>query len=96
LIKKTFFNTFKDFFAEYSVEMTDEQINAYILTSDACAKALFKGIVNGLLDFSLKEAADYFFRHMLISNIKISEDIYIKKLEEAFRICDNIELYDSI
>jgi AcrR family transcriptional regulator len=91
-LKNTYFKAFKDFFAEYNVEATDQQINAYILTSDACAKALFKGMVNCLLDFSLEEAADYFFRHMLICNIKISEEVYIEKLKEAFRICDDINL----
>lgn len=95
-LKNTAFSGMKSFFIEYNVEMTDNQITACILTSDAFAKALFKGIINGHLDFTLEEAADYFFRHMVISKIRISEEIYTKKLNEAFRICETINIYDSI
>lgn len=95
-LKNTAFSGMKSFFEEYNIEMTDNQITACILTSDAFAKALFKGIINGHLDFSLEEAADYFFRHMVISKIRISEDIYTQKFKEAFRICEAINIYDSI
>ncbi len=95
-LKNTVFKELMELFLEYNGNITDNQITAYIITSDAFAKALFKGIMNGLLDFSLEEAADYFFRHMLISILKISEEAYKEKFKKAFRLCETIDLDDSI
>jgi len=89
-LKKTLFKRMSELYEEYHGEVTDEQITAFILTSDAFAKALFKGMLNGLLNFTLEDAADYFFRHMLLSNLKISEEVYKEKLEEAFRVCETV------
>ena len=91
-LKNTYFEGIKILYDKYNVELPENLMIAYILTSDAFAKALFKGIVNGFLDFSLREAIDYFCRHMLINDIKITEDVYIRTLEEAFKICENIDL----
>lgn len=91
-LKDTYFDVIKILFRKYNVEVSEKQMIAYILTSDAFAKALFKGIINGYLDFSLKEAIDYFFRHIIINDIKMPEDEYIRTLEEAFTICETIVL----
>lgn len=91
-LKNTIFLCLRELFEEYHGSTSDKQIIAYILTSDAFTKALFKGILNGLLELSFEEASDYFFRHMLISHLKISEDLYLEKFHEAQRLCKNIEL----
>lgn len=91
-LKNTFFDKIQLLFNHYGIELSEKHMTAYILTSDAFSKALFKGIINGVLDFSLREAIDYFGRHMLINNIKISEDAYNRTLDEAFKICETIDL----
>lgn len=87
-ITRTYFSNTKDFFGEYGIELSDKQITAYILTSEGFAKAMFKGIINNLLDFTLEEAMDYFCRHMILSDIRISEAEYQEKMREAFRISE--------
>jgi len=91
-VQRTFYGTTKTLFDEYGIPASDKRISAYILTSDAFAKALFKGIINGLLDFSLEEAMDYFCRHMLMSDIHIPDKEYREKLQTAFRISEGIDL----
>lgn len=91
-LKDTFFQEVKVLFKKYDVELSEKRLKAYILTSDAFAKALFKGIIRGSIDFTLKEAIDYFCRHMFIHDIKIPDDIYYSTLNEAFEICENITL----
>ena len=61
-----------------------------VLASDAFAKAMFKGIVRGLLDFSLEEATDYFLRRTLLPDVPVPEAEYRRKLRRAFKICEGL------
>lgn len=95
-LKASFFSSASDFFGQYGVNASEDFITAYVITSDAFAKALFKGILNGHLNFSLEEASDYFFRHMLISNLNITEEEYMVKFRKAFEICETIRIDDKL
>jgi AcrR family transcriptional regulator len=89
-LKRTSFRYAKRIAAAYGGHLTDKRLTAMVLTSDAFAKALFKGVVNGLLDFSLEEAMDYFCRRILLPDIPVPEAEYRRKLKEAFRICKGL------
>jgi len=89
-LKRTSFRYAKRIAAAYGGHLTDKRLTAMVLTSDALAKALFKGVVNGLLDFSLEEAMDYFCRRILLPDIPVPEAEYRRKLKEAFRICKGL------
>lgn len=89
-LKNSYFRDAKRLAAAYGGSIDDKHLVASILTSDAFAKALFKGILKGSLDFSLEEAMDYFCRHVILCEIRIPEAEYQAKLAEAFRICEGI------
>jgi AcrR family transcriptional regulator len=89
-LKRTSFRYAKRIAAAYGGHLTDKRLTAMVLTSDALAKALFKGVVNGLLNFSLEEAMDYFCRRILLPDIPVPEAEYRRKLKEAFRICKGL------
>jgi AcrR family transcriptional regulator len=91
-IKQLYYKRMSALLLTYHVQLDDKQVTAYILTSDAFMKSLFKGIMNGLLDFTLKEASDYFFRHMLLGLIDLSEQEYVESFEIAFGICEKVNL----
>jgi len=76
--------------AAYGGELPERRLAAMIVTGDAFAKALFKGIMNGLLDFSLEEAVDYFLRRNLLLEVPVPEAEYRRKLRKAFRICEGL------
>jgi AcrR family transcriptional regulator len=89
-LKSTLFRDMKRLAAEYGARLSDKRVIASIMASDALAKALFKGMMNGVLDFSLEEATDYFCRRILLSDIPVPEAEYRRKLREAFRLCEGI------
>ncbi len=91
-LNNTYFKNIRQLFDEYKYDCTDNQLIVYIITSDAFSKALFKGIINNHIDFTLFEAIDYFCRHMLISHIEIPEAKYLSTLNEAFDFCNNIDI----
>jgi len=91
-LKSTIFRNAKRLAAAYGSRISDQRVVAGILTSDAFAKALFKGIMNGLLDFSLEEATDYFCRRIILCDVSVPEAEYRRKLKEAFRLCEGIEI----
>jgi AcrR family transcriptional regulator len=89
-LKRTSFRYARQIAAEYGGNISDTRLTAMVLTSDAFAKALFKGVMNGLLDFSLEEAMDYFCRRILLPDIPVPEEEYRRKLRKAFRICKGL------
>jgi AcrR family transcriptional regulator len=91
-LNNTYFKNIRRLFDEFKSDYTDNQLIVYIITSDAFAKALFKGIINSHINFTLYEAIDYFCRHMLISEIEISEEQYLNTLNDAFELCEHIEI----
>lgn len=89
-LKRTSFRYAKRIAAAYGGHISDRRLTAMVITSDAFAKALFKGVMNGLLDFSLEEAMDYFCRRILLPDIPVPEAEYRRKLRKAFRICEGL------
>lgn len=85
-LKRTSFRYAKRLAAAYGGKLSDERLTAMIVTSDSFAKALFKGIMNGLLDLSLEEAMDYFCRRILLPDIPVPEREYRRTLRKAFKI----------
>lgn len=89
-VKNTFYSQGSKLAEAYGSHLNDKQHLAFIITSEAFGKALFKGILNGTLEFSLEEAMDYFCRHNLLCDIPIPEEEYQSTLKLAFRLCEEI------
>ena len=89
-LERTTFRYAKQLAASYGSRLTDERLAAMIITSDAFAKAMFKGVMNGLIGFSLEEATDYFCRRCLLPDIPVTEEEYRRVLRKAFRICKDL------
>lgn len=89
-LKRTSFRHAKELARSYGKRLDEERLSAMIITSDAFAKALFKGIQNGLLSFGLEEAVDHFFRRMILPDIPVPEAEYRRKLRQAFAICSGL------
>jgi len=90
-VKNSFFFGIELLFKQYNVDISDKDMIAYIVTSDAFAKALFKSIINGVLEYNLYEAMEYFCEHIIISNIPISSEECKKKLDRAFELCEQMQ-----
>jgi AcrR family transcriptional regulator len=89
-LRHTAFRHAKQIAATYGAKLSDERLSAMIITGDAFAKAMFKGIMNGVIGFSLEEATDYFCRHCLLPDIPVPEEEYRRALRKAFRICKEL------
>jgi AcrR family transcriptional regulator len=74
----------------YGKRLDDKHLVAMIITSDAFAKALFKGVLTGLVTFSLEEAVDHFFRRVILPDVPVPEAEYRRKLRKAFKICEGL------
>lgn len=87
--------TFKDtvFLASlYGRRLTEAELVAFIVTTNAAAKSIFKAVSTGILDFDLYEASDYFFRHAVLPDIPIPEPEYRNLLIQAFSLCESVDL----
>lgn len=84
---RTSFRNAKKLAALYGNKLSDAKLVAMIVTSDAFAKALFKSLQKGLIELSLEEAVDYFFRRIILPDIPVPEAEYKRKLRKAFKIC---------
>ena len=83
-------------FRHYNLPVTEANMNLYVITSDAMIKALFTGIVNGTLDITLKEALNYFGRHVVLPSFQISGENYESMVDHAFEIANGITISHSI
>jgi len=91
LMRTTYKDT-KRLAAEYGRTLSDDEHVAFIVTTNAAAKSIFKAVVNGTLGFGLAEATDFFFRHAVLPTIPIPEAEYRESLAAAFRLCEGIVL----
>jgi AcrR family transcriptional regulator len=89
-LERTTFRYARRLAATYGGSLSEKGLSAMVLTSDAFAKAMFKGMVRGLLDFSLEEATDYFLRRALLPDVPVPEAEYRRKLRKAFKICEGL------
>ncbi|PKL25472.1 MAG: hypothetical protein CVV47_05295 [Spirochaetae bacterium HGW-Spirochaetae-3] len=91
-LKRTTYKDTRRLAAEYGKELSDDELVAFIVTTNAEAKSIFKAIVNGILGFSLFEATDYFFRHAVLPEIPVPEKEYRASLAKAFELCEGITI----
>lgn len=92
LLQHPIFLCAEDLFQEYQVTYSRNEKLTFLLTWNACSKALFKGMLNGILQYTLKEALDFFMHQMFLNNLPIPKEVYEQKLEEACRVCENASL----
>ncbi len=83
-------------FYHYNIPVTETRMNEYVITSDSLIKSLFQGIVNGSLDITVKEALNYFGRHVILPSFHVSEANYEELVDHAFEIADTISISHSI
>lgn len=76
----------------FGKRLSDAELVAFIVTTNAAAKSIFKAVTNGILAFDLFEASDYFFRHAVLPDIPIPELEYRNLLNKAFALCESIVL----
>lgn len=79
-------------YAEYKVPFDQNQRLTFLYIWNASAKALFKGIMKGSLHYSLRESIDFFMKQMFLNNLNIPLSVYQEKAEEAFRLCEQLNL----
>jgi AcrR family transcriptional regulator len=91
LMRTTFKDT-KRLAAMYGRQLSDTELVAFLVTGNALAKSIFKAMINGILGFSLEEAADYFFTHAILPDIPIPRTRYRALLTTALSLCDRIVL----
>jgi AcrR family transcriptional regulator len=91
-LERTAFKDTRRLAAAYGKKLSDAEFVAFLVTSNSVAKCIFKAKINGILDFSLLEAADYFFSHAILPDIPIPEHRYRILLAKAFELCEGIIL----
>lgn len=85
-VRKSYYAPLESLFRFQGINKTDDEMTIYILTSDAYAKALLSAIKRGAVDYSVSDALDHFFRHLILPDLGISFDEYAetKKRVSAF------------
>ena len=91
-LTQTEFRHMRELAAAYGKKLSDAQVVAMLVSSNAVAKSVFKAVSRGVLDFSLEEAADYFFTHVFLPDIHIPSEDYQKLLARAISLCNGINL----
>jgi AcrR family transcriptional regulator len=91
-LKRTTFKDTKRLAAAYGKSMSETELVAFIVTTNAQAKSIFKALLNGILGFSLERAMDYFCTHAILPDIPIPEAAYRALLAKGFEICERIAL----
>lgn len=75
-VRESYYVTLEQLFQSCQVQMSENEMNIYILTSDAYAKALLSALKSGVIEYTATEAVDHFFRHLLLPDLGISYDTY--------------------
>jgi AcrR family transcriptional regulator len=91
-LERTTFRDTRRLAAAYGKTLSDAEFVAFLVTGNSVAKCIFKAKMNGILEFSLLEAVDYFFSHALLPDIHIPQPVYRRLLAKAFTLCDGIVL----
>ena len=82
-VRKSYYGTLETLFAAKGREMSGDRFTAFILTSDAYAKALLCAIKTGAIDYTWEEALDLFFRQLILPEASVSYEDYAKAKEAA-------------
>ncbi|HUW69317.1 MAG TPA: TetR/AcrR family transcriptional regulator [bacterium] len=91
-LKRTTFRDTGRLAAMYGRTLSEDEIIAFIVSTNAQAKSIFKAVLNGVLRFDLPKATDYFFRHAILPDIPIPELEYRALLAKAFELCKSVVL----
>ncbi|MBR3756320.1 MAG: TetR/AcrR family transcriptional regulator [Firmicutes bacterium] len=83
-VRRSYYAALEALFEEQGVHMDDDQFAAFILTSDAYAKALLCAIKNQVIGYTWKEALDHFFRHLILTDLDVSFEEYAETRDAVF------------
>lgn len=83
-VRRSYYATLDALFENCGVKKADDEMTAFILTSDAYAKALLSAIKTGVVDYTWKEALDHFFRHLILTDLDVSFDTYAEARDAVF------------
>ena len=75
-VRKSYYGAVEALFASKGREMSDDRFTAFILTSDAYAKALLCAIKTGAVGYTWQEALDLFFRQLILPEAGVDFDAY--------------------
>lgn len=82
-VRKSYYGALEALFASRGREMSDDRFTAFILTSDAYAKALLCAIKTGAVDYTWQEALDLFFRQLILPEASVDYVDYEAARDEA-------------
>lgn len=82
-VRKSYYGALEALFASKGREMSDDRFTAFILTSDAYAKALLCAIKTGAVDYTWQEALDLFFRQLILPEAGVDFENYRAARDEA-------------
>lgn len=82
-VRKSYYGALEALFASRGREMSDDRFTAFILTSDAYAKALLCAIKTGAVDYTWQEALDLFFRQLILPEASVDFVDYEAARDEA-------------
>ena len=85
-VRRSYYGVLEALFAERGGDMSEDGFNAFILTSDAYAKALLCAMKNGVVGYTWKEALDHFFRQLILIDLDIAFEEYVQVRDQVF--CD--------
>lgn len=89
-VRETYYAVLDDLFSAYNVEMSDDRMNLYILTSDSYAKSLILALKSNVTDYAPKEAFDYFFKHILLPDIGVDFEEYLGVKKQVFDYLESV------
>lgn len=82
-VRKSYYGALEALFISQGREMSDDRFTAFILTSDAYAKALLCAIKNGAVDYSWQEALDLFFKQLILNEAGIGFAEYVRERDKV-------------
>lgn len=82
-VRKSYYGALEALFTSKGREMSDDRFTAFILTSDAYAKALLCAIKTGAVDYTWQEALDLFFRQLILPEASVDFVDYEAARDEA-------------
>lgn len=88
-VRNSYYAALDELFKSCGVDMTDDEMTIYILTSDAYAKALLSALKSNVIDYTMEEALDHFFSHLLLPDLGISFEEYEKCRDEVMEYLKN-------
>lgn len=89
-VRSSYYAALDELFKSRGVDMSDDEMTVYILTSDAYAKALLSALKSGVVSYSIEEALDHFFRHLLLQDLGISFEEYAECRAQVFRYLEEM------